>query len=246
MLVVLGAVALLVLVTRPEAEPERMALEPPAAGEVRPDHLDDGMPVWVVGHDDGTASILAGFDTHVPFGLNKLLWWCEPADAFHNPEHGSKYDEYGTKVGGPAPAGLVTYEAAIEDGRLLVGARRPGVPAGTPHSGPPEEEREWCRGVDDRTRFHTFEGWEVWASPTAAIAAQPTGWILLEGRLTPEGGSVVLCSPEGCADAAVAANVEVPSDPAMEFGPLGGRYFIAQVRDGHLVGVARVLPEPAR
>jgi hypothetical protein len=32
----------------------------------------------------------------------------------------------------------------------------------------------------------------------------------------------------------------------MEFGPLGGTYFIAQVRDGHLVGVARVLPEPAR
>src|SRR5688500_20290993 len=51
-------------------EPEiPFSLGRPNAGEVRPDYLADGTPVWVVGHQDGTVDVLSGFDTHVPFNL---------------------------------------------------------------------------------------------------------------------------------------------------------------------------------
>ena len=51
-----------------------------------------------------------GLDTHTPFNIGKVLWWCPTALAFDNPEHGSKYDEYGLKLGGPAPTGLPSYQ----------------------------------------------------------------------------------------------------------------------------------------
>ena len=74
------------------------------------------------------------------------------------------------------------------------------------------------------------------------MADAPEGWILLEGELIadPERGRVYLCAPTGCEDRATAANVEVPP-PGMEFGPLGPGRFIAQVRDGELVGVSHVI-----
>ena len=83
-----------------------ISLARPAPGEVRPDHLPDGTPVWVIGHGDGSADVLLGFDSHRPYGLGKMLWWCETANALDNPHHGSKWDEYGVKIGGPAPEGL--------------------------------------------------------------------------------------------------------------------------------------------
>ena len=80
-----------------------VGLSRPAPGEARADYLPDGTPVWVMGHDDGTVSVLSGFDTHTPLNLNKLNWWCRTSDAIENPAHGSKWDEYGVKIDGPAP-----------------------------------------------------------------------------------------------------------------------------------------------
>ena len=223
--------------------PQELAvLDRPAAGEARPDHLADGTPVWVMGHDDGTVSVLSGFDTHRPFNLRKVLWWCESADALENPEHGARYDEYGTWIGGPAPGGLPTYAVEVIGSQISVGDPRPGAPAGTEPSGPSEVDREWCRDPDPGVLYHTFEGWQTWESPTAAVDAAPDGWILLAGQLALNAaGEVVLCAANGCNDAVRAAGVEAPP-PDMEFGPLFGERFIAQVRDGALTGVTRVLP----
>ena len=50
----------------------------------------------------------------------ELVWWCDKADAFDDPAHGGKWDEYGVRLGGPAPIGLSTYEAAVVGDRVAV------------------------------------------------------------------------------------------------------------------------------
>ena len=234
---------------RDEPPEEPISLARPAPGEVRPDHLADGTPVWVIGHGDGSADVLLGFDSHTPFGLGKMLWWCETARALDNPHHGSKWDEYGIRIGGPAPTGLRSHDLRVEGDRLDLGPLRNAVPTTVRHSGPPEHEREWCFGDDAPVSYHRFEGWRLWHSPAGAMARAPGGWILLEGELVADrdDGRVFLCASTGCEDRAPTANVELPP-PDMEFGPLGAGRFIAQVHDGQLVGVSRVivLDEPDR
>lgn len=249
-LVGIGAVvAVFLLVTSLLRDPTDEASETvrrPMRGEVRPDYLADGTPVWVVGHEDGTVSVLSGFDTHRPFNLGKILWWCPTAVAFDNPNHGAKYDEYGLRLGGPAPTGLPSYETRLAGSRVIVGAL--GEPPGmeVKHTGPSEGDRDWCIFPDDAVVYHSFDGWRSWESPTAAVQAAPDGWILLAGPLWVRDGEVVLCAAAGCEDAVAATNVETPDDPNMQFGPLGGERFIARVRDGALTDVTRVMPSTTR
>ena len=239
--VVAGFIAVTTLLQDP-VEEFSDSVRRPTPGEVRPDYLADGTPVWVIGHEDGSVSVLSGFDAHVPAGLGKILWWCPTALALDNPEHGSKYDEYGLKLGGPAPTGLPSYETRASGGRIFVGSlgEPPAIEEG--HTGPREFDRDWCTFPEDDVLFHTFDGWQVWDSPTDAVAAAPDGWILLAGGLALRDGEVVLCSLGGCADAVIAANVEEPVNPDPVFGPLFGERFIARVRDGALTDVTRVLP----
>lgn len=238
--VVAGVLAVTSLLRGPGPEVATGTLHLPMPGEVRPDYLEDGTPVWVIGHADGTVSVLSGFDTHQPFGIGKVLWWCPTAAAFENPEHGSKYDEYGLKIGGPAPAGLPAYEARVSGDQVIVGERGSPPSVDVPHTGPPEIERDWCMAAGEG-RFHRFDGWEAFDSPTAAVEAAPQGWILLNAELAQGDDGVVLCARSGCADAVRVANVETPP-PAMEFGPFFGERWIARVRDGALTDVTRVLP----
>ena len=103
-----------------------------ASGEVRPDYLSDGTPVWVIGHEDGSVDVLSGFDTHRPSNIGKVLWWCPSARAFQNPEHGSKYDEYGLRIGGPAPTGLPAYEIVVSGSQVSVGDLQGAPPPDAP------------------------------------------------------------------------------------------------------------------
>ena len=242
--IVVGAVLLVANLLRTDEPEIPFSLGRPNAGEVRPDYLADGTPVWVIGHQDGTVDVLSAFDTHVPFNLGKMLWWCPSAHALDNPNHGSKWDEYGIRLGGPAPTGLPSWEVAVRSSRVFLGELREAPPMGTPHHGPPEHERTWCVAPADPVVFHTFEDWQLWDSPTAAVEAAPDGWILLDGTLAiaPDGARVLLCSPTGCADSVVATNVEVPPpDMDPQFGPLGGSRFIGRVRDGALTDVTSVV-----
>lgn len=242
--VLVGAVLLVASLVRTDDPNTPSSLRRPNPGEVRPDYLADGTPVWVIGHRDGTVDVLSGFDTHVPFNLGKLLWWCPSALALENPHHGSKWDEYGIRLGGPAPTGLPSWDVAVRSSRIFLGEPRAAPPMGTRHDGPPEQERVWCTAPEDPVTVHAFEGWQLWDSPTAAVETAPDGWILLDGTLAiaPDGSRVLLCSPTGCADSVVATNVEVPPpDMDPQFGPLGGSRFIGRVRDGALTDVTSVV-----
>ena len=242
--VVLVVLALGMNLLRTDEPDMSSSLRRPNAGEARPDYLADGTPVWVIGHEGGTVDVLSGFDTHVPFNLGKMLWWCPSAHALDNPNHGSKWDEYGVKLGGPAPTGLPSWEVIVRSSRIFLGSPRPARPLDTPPHGPPEHEREWCTAPEDPVIFHTFDDWELWDSPTAAVSAAPDGWILLDGELNvaATGDSVLLCARSGCTDSVVATNVEVPPpDIEGQFGPLGGQRFIGRVRDGALTDVTVVV-----
>lgn len=244
MIAVIGGVVLVAWLIGGQEREVLGRLELPAVGEVRPDYLSDGTPVWVVRHDDGDVDVLSGFDTHRPSNVGKVLWWCEQARGLENPEHGAQYDEYGIRIGGPAASGLPPYASTTYGTQVVVGALQEAPPFETPHEGPGAQDRDWCRPPEEDVVFHTFEGWDAWDSPTAAIAAAPSGWILLEGHLALRDGAVVVCGAAGCSDAVVAANID-PTDADREFGPLFGDRFIAQVHDGELVGVTRVRPADA-
>lgn len=240
----IGVVALIAALIRGEKAEPLGRLEPPGRGEVRPDYLADGTPVWVVRHDDGDVDVLSGFDTHRPSGVEEILWWCDRADAFENPERDSKYDEYGLRIGGPAPFGLPTYAVTLEGSRVVVGELQQPPPPDAPHTGPSEQDREWCFEPEHERVYHTFDGWQAWDSPTGAVEASPDGWILLEAQLALRDGAVVLCAFSGCADSVVAANID-PTNAEREFGPLFGSRFIALVQDGVFTGVTRVMPSNA-
>jgi hypothetical protein len=225
-------------------QPEPIVLQRPPAGQVRADYLPDGTPVWVIGHEDGTVDVLSGFDTHTPSNIGKLLWWCPEARGLDNPAHGSKWDEYGVKIGGPAPAGLASWEVSVVSSRVLLGETRAAPQLDAPVHGPPSHEREWCNGFAGGAIFHTFDGWERWDSPTAAVASAPSGWVLLEGSLVARGGEVRLCALDGCDDSVIAANVDPPqpgTPSAGAFGPLSEWSYIARVRDGVLTDVTRTV-----
>jgi hypothetical protein len=240
----IGAVTLIAPLIRGERAVPLGRLELPAPGEIRPDYLADGTPVWVARHDDGAVDVLSGFDTHRPSNVGKILWWCAQSEALENPEHGSTYDEYGFRIGGPAPTGLPAYATTVEGSHVVVGEPQAAPPPDAPHTGPEEVDRGRCLGPDHERIWHTFEDWHAWNSPTAAVQAAPEGWILLEAQLALRDGSIAVCALDGCADSVVAANVD-PTNAEREFGPLFGDRFIAQVQDGALIGVTRVMPSDA-
>lgn len=242
---VIGFVAITTF-TLEDDDPADQALSRPGAGDARADYLADGEPVWVVAHEDGSVSIVSAFDTHEPFGIGKLNWWCPPAGAFENPHHGSKWDEYGVRLDGPAPRGLTTWVPIVVGGRVWPGERRDGAPMGTPHDGPNAGERRWCSGPQGPPQAHTFAGWKVWTSPTDAAATAPDGWILLEGRLMMEAdGSMRLCAASSCDDAVMPEGLE--RMPDREFFANEGEvtHFLTRVRDGRLADLTRLAAPPA-
>lgn len=91
----------------------------PARG-ARADRLDDGTPVWVVRHDDGTVRVLDAASTHTPFGAGTLVGWCDEFGGFEDPATGSAFDESGRKRAGPAPTGLRTYPVSLRDDGVTV------------------------------------------------------------------------------------------------------------------------------
>jgi hypothetical protein len=229
--------------TGPAGATAGTALAVPATGEVRPDYLADGTPVWVIGHEDGTASVLTGFDAHQtsPRGL---LWWCETAEILESPSYGSMYDEHGEQIGGPAPTGLATYGVTVVGDGLRVGAPNAPPDPDDRSSKPQPDEADRCVGLDSPVVYHTFDGWTVWDSPSAALAARPDRWILLEGALVVDGAGVNLCALSGCADRALAVGIPAATADEVALGHLSGDRFIAHVRDDALVNVTRVIHAP--
>ena len=169
-------------------------LRVPALGDAAAAFLADGRPVFVVHHEDGTVSVVDAFSTHTPFGVGKLVGWCDASRTLDDLQHGSKFDEQGRYILGPASSGLVTFEATdlgTTPAKVQVGARQlpaPRTELGTPFSG------QFCTSTVD-TLLHRIGQGQLTDSPPDAVGGTPGRWIAVAGELlvTPDDGAR-LCS----------------------------------------------------
>ena len=187
-------------------------LRVPALGDAAAVFLADGRPVFIVHHEDGTISAVDAFSTHTPFGVGKLVGWCGATRTFDDLQHGSKFDEYGRYILGPASSGLVTFEATdlgTTPAKVRVGGRRlpaPRTELGLPFSG------SSCTSTSD-TLFHRIGQGQLTDSPRDAVGGTLGRWIAVAGVLlvTPDDGPR-LCS-----------SVDVAAGPSCDLGvPVSG------------------------
>jgi hypothetical protein len=157
----------------------RVTLAVPAIGQTDVAFIDDGSPVFVVHHRDGTISVVSAISTHRPWGVGAIIGWCARARDFEDWSHGSFWDETGAKVAGPAPRGLETYPIVKVDGDsvevddVVNAGRPPGSPPGRPRSGQPcSDNGPGTNVVPDFARRPTYELRD-------ALRTQPSGLVVL-------------------------------------------------------------------
>ena len=147
----------------------------PALGAASAQSLPDGRPVFVVRHSDNAITVLDAFSTHTPSGVFKLVAWCPQQRLFTDLIHGATYDEWGSKVGGPAPVGMtVDTWQPIGDGIEVTGNRGPAAAPRTPR-----HPADWstCRFV-----IHEFDAAQAFA-PGEALQQPQQRWVLVKGGL---------------------------------------------------------------
>jgi hypothetical protein len=180
-------------------------LEVPRSGRARADVLADGTPVFVIADGDDRASVVSAISAHRPFGLGKLVAWCGPAGELIDLQHGSRFDEHGGYLFGPAPFGLVAYDTVpATRGVTVTGTRWPeprSATGGTVGSGDcAGQEREFS--LEKLVRHDA----SLWPSVRLSdVAELDDGWYRTSATLVYGGDSPpVLCgrlvSPEssGC------------------------------------------------
>lgn len=166
----------------------------PAPGEAVAGFLDDGTPVLAVAHSDGRVTAVEAISPHRAWGLGSLLGWCPSSRTFDDPFHGSRFDEYGRYLLGPAPTGLVRLGVRSLPGsppRIQLGALADPLPRSAEGSAP---HGPFCSGP-------TIEGTGLLMPDVA------------ESGLTPR-GLVALAPPPGSrwsVDAILVAGTDVPA-----------------------------------
>ncbi len=170
-------------------------LDIPPRGEASPEFLADGHPVWVIHHADDSLSVLDAFSTHVPFGIEELIGWCDSAQRFQEPAHGASFNEYGQYLDGPAPADLAYFEFERSGGQVRVRditvpeTRTEGV---TDPSNMPLCSAPGAFPLTPTIRVHHIPSSSQLASPAAAVEARPSGWFAVRGELWIRSGAPTL------------------------------------------------------
>ena len=171
----------------------------PALGDVTPEMLADGTPVFVVHHRDGAVSVLDAASPHRPLVAEKLVAWCAPARAFLDVQHDSRFDERGLYRFGPSPKSLRSYE--VERAGDTVRVLGPGtVPSREDARRRPGPGIDFDRCFDDRqqtrldyerlvahrpsaaawprrTAEQLTDGWTVVGAATLVLGEDGSGWL---------------------------------------------------------------------
>jgi hypothetical protein len=234
-LVAIGWMVATTFLTPPLPTPSFTVRIPPI-GQVAAARLQDGHPVFVVHHQTGEITLLDAFSTFVPYGIFKMVAWCPEARIFDDFADGSRYNEWGAHVAGPAPTGMVVLDWRMGSGGLVNVGGRLGVAQGGDSANPPRLDLAGCRWVQ-----HGFEGDQL---TPAQAAAQPEGsWVVVAGVLDP--ASRRLCAlAAGCINAAPIDGLVLPpqltqrdidylTDPRL-------RRWLAVVSDGRLAHLTRI------
>ena len=90
-------------------------------GSVRAAWVNDE-PVWVVSPEHGEPVVVGAVNPHPWWGIKELVGWCPSQRMFSAYYDGSRFDELGYYIFGPAPHGLPRYSVTdVGDGRVRVG-----------------------------------------------------------------------------------------------------------------------------
>ena len=194
----------------------------PPRGETSAVFLDDGRPVFVVHHQDGTVSVVDAFSSHRAWGVEELNVWCPSTREFVEVAHEAHFDEYGTLTPDSGPAGkggvatfafsVVTSDAAGDPASIQIGQIQEPT---TPGRNSGEERPPFCpsgdtdpgqatdlisvtgaySGESGMVLAHQFDDDQIWDSPAEAVAAAPTGWVAIRSTLHVDpDGFVQLCA----------------------------------------------------
>jgi hypothetical protein len=193
----------------------------PPRGETSAVFLDDGRPVFVVHHMDGTVSVVDAFSTHRAWGVEELNVWCPSTREFVEVAHEAHFDEYGTLTPDSGPAGwggvaTFAFEVAATDvvgdpSQIQVGEiQEPTTPGRNSGEGRPPFCPEADGGQGDAELIevtgaysgesgevvaHRLEDMQVWDSPAEAVADAPAGWVAIRSTLhVDRDGFVQLCA----------------------------------------------------
>lgn len=97
----------------------RLAVGPP--GSAQPAWVD-GEPVWVVAPSEGDPVVVGAVNPHRWYGIRDIVGWCPSQRIFSAYYDGSRFDEAGHYIFGPAPTGLPRYEVTeAHPGAVTVG-----------------------------------------------------------------------------------------------------------------------------
>lgn len=214
-------------------------LDVPERGEALPAELDDGRPVFVVHHEDGQVSVVDGFSTHEPFGIRKIIGWCERSRWFEDPFHGSAFNEFGVYRDGPAPTGLLTYEVTpLDAGHVRVVGVLPPTTRDTPGG---EPAGPFCSGAAPTAGAPLLHPViEPVDSSLAEIVASSDGWVGVRAALHRDSDGALLCQPGSggeCVGGLPVHPIESGEKPRTHEG-----VWLIEVRAGKIVGLA-VTPE---
>jgi hypothetical protein len=232
----------------------------PPRGAVSAIFLEDGRPVFVVHHADGSVSVVDGFSSHRPWGILALDGWCASSREFVDISHGSRFDEYGAYELGPAPSGLATFAftpvdmdelgdpASITIGRMLAPAPRGSTT--TSRAGA-------CRGTNPAQMVvHSFAESSVIGSRPTSIAEAGNGWVAVRGTLhVATTGMVQLCRDivgTSCGDGTVVHGVDgigmrnATGDTANAWSLPHTRLWFGRVRQGLFEEIAILPPRMIR
>ncbi len=188
----------------------------PPRGQASAVFLQDGRPVFVVHHEDGSVSVVDAFSSHRAWGVEDMTVWCPTAREFVEVAHEARFDEFGGFAAPPAPGGLVTWgfhilqsDAAGDPATIQVtemipasggggnsgSDRAPFCPPGDTSQPGLTEVTGAYSGDSGMVLTHRLGMDRVWDTPRAALAAAPSGWFAVRAAMQVDpDGFVQLCA----------------------------------------------------
>jgi Rieske Fe-S protein len=137
----------------------------PDAGTVVPGALNDGTRVFTVAHESGAITVVEAVSTHVTIAV-KQIGWCQRAGTFEDEWHGSRWDDHGRYVFGPAPTDLNTFAVSVDGDSVRVLERRPGTQRSAPG---PIGDGVSCSAMGHDLRAMLLPDWPLPATKRARL-----------------------------------------------------------------------------
>ncbi|HET9931552.1 MAG TPA: hypothetical protein VFQ35_12720 [Polyangiaceae bacterium] len=235
--VVLGQNSELIGLSSSEVEPARANPESSSTASATLATRNDGTPVWIVRHPDGSASALGadyelmpewlpGFRVSIGFNLR--------GRRFDAP-----FDEWGTHLSGTR-SGLDRYSLYVRNGRLEIGDVLGRVPPGKPRV-----RTESSYSVESSfSSAGAFDGVER-RSVREARDARAGALSIVSGQMRLEPGSTaMLCAPDASSTEECAAVREVRTARDCS-GYIGGNFAVRSDGEGGFVHVVGLSPDVA-